>query len=145
MNFLLQYGRKKIEHESLRSRNSDEEDNESIVEDVDNDDNSDDIQPHSRSDSVDSYRDFDNEDSLTHLSEYEHSFDDLKNYQQKNFHLSDIYEFVTLGVQAIVDDEVTKRFDTEGKFFYKNFLFLSNFSCFFLHRTGVMELVDTHE
>ena len=35
--------------------------------------------------------------------------------RRKNFRLYDICDFVKMGVQAIVDDEVTKRFDTEGK------------------------------
>lgn len=33
---------------------------------------------------------------------------------QKDFHLSDIYDFARKGVLAIVDDEVTKRFHAEG-------------------------------
>lgn len=40
------------------------------------------------------------------------SLDDLINYEKKSFHLSDIYLLIKNGIQAIVDDEVTKCFDT---------------------------------
>jgi len=36
------------------------------------------------------------------------------NSQQKEFDLSDIMNFIRVGIKAIVDDEVTKRFDAEG-------------------------------
>lgn len=51
------------------------------------------------------------------ITEYDNSLDSLCDYEKKNFHLSDICDFIKVGVQAIVDDEVTKRFDTEGKLF----------------------------
>lgn len=48
------------------------------------------------------------------ITEYDNSLDSLRDYEKKDFHLSDICDFIKVGVQAIVDDEVTKRFDTEG-------------------------------
>lgn len=34
--------------------------------------------------------------------------------QQKEFHFQDIMTFIKTGIEAIVDDEVTKRFAAEG-------------------------------
>lgn len=47
------------------------------------------------------------------ITEYDNSLDSLRDYEKKDFHLSDICDFIKVGVQAIVDDEVTKRFDAE--------------------------------
>lgn len=40
--------------------------------------------------------------------------DDLFNSEKKTFNLVDICLLIKNGIQSIVDDEVTKRFDTEG-------------------------------
>lgn len=42
--------------------------------------------------------------------------DDLFNSEKKSFNLVDICLLIKNGIQSIVDDEVTKRFDTEGLF-----------------------------
>lgn len=39
------------------------------------------------------------------------------NMVQKEFDLSEVYYFLTQGIKAIVDDDVTKRFAAEGKNF----------------------------
>ena len=57
---------------------------------------------------------------------YDSSIDNLMENERQNFQLSDLCDYIKLGVQAIVDDEVTIRFDTEGISFIFYCLFLVN-------------------
>lgn len=86
--FLLQFGKQRIESELIKNKKLT---NQSINED-DNDD--------------DDQQDQQEQDTL---------IDNLMDYEKKDFHLDDICLLIKNGIQAIVDDEVTKRFDTEGK------------------------------
>ena len=45
------------------------------------------------------------------------SLSDLK----RNFQLDDVLDFVNKGISDIIDDDVTKRFTTEGKIFFFKF------------------------
>lgn len=57
----------------------------------------------------------DNDNSDDDQQEQDTLIDNLMDYEKKDFHLDDICLLIKNGIQAIVDDEVTKRFDTEGK------------------------------
>ena len=58
-----------------------------------------------------------NESNHLSLHEMELKESDLQK-EQKEFHLSDVMPFMRSGIEAIVDDEVTKRFAAEGIHLY---------------------------
>ncbi len=101
ISFDLQFGQKKIEKAENKSRHDSNEceDNESIDNKV-NGVNCDLIRNN-------------NETNISKQISIE-EIEQLFGSQQKEFDLSDITIFIRAGIEAIVDDEVTKRFDTEG-------------------------------
>lgn len=57
----------------------------------------------------------DDEDDVDDVEPEQQLIDNLViNYEKKDFHLDDICLLIKNSIKAIVDDEVTKRFDTEG-------------------------------
>lgn len=74
---------------------------------------------------------------------YDSSIDNLMENERQNFQLSDLCDYIKLGVQAIVDDEVTIRFDTEGISFIFYCLFLVN--RYFFVRAAVMESFNSNK
>ncbi|KAH9527296.1 transferase [Dermatophagoides farinae] len=85
---IFDFGKQRIESELIKNKKLT---NQSINED-DNDDVDDDDDDQQEQDTL---------------------IDNLMDYEKKDFHLDDICLLIKNGIQAIVDDEVTKRFDTE--------------------------------
>lgn len=102
--FFLKFGKQRIDNELNNKRNKDQLYDDSDYEDVTtNTQNREDLKSPKifleRSNSI---------------ADYDNSFDSLRDYEKREFHLEDVCDFIKMGVMAIVDDEVTKRFDTEG-------------------------------
>lgn len=93
-----QFGKQRIDHELLNKKNS---------ENNDEDDTEDSETATTLDGDLIQSRQIDCDTSIENLIDYE----------KRNFHLSDVCDFIKRGMQAIVDDEVTIRFDTEGKLF----------------------------